>query len=76
MMASRRRSNSNSGGGFGALFGLLLVIAIVIKFIWWIFGAAALVGLFFLVRADISQTALHRAAADAAARKLGTCWTA
>ncbi|WP_172832485.1 hypothetical protein [Mycobacterium asiaticum] len=40
-----------SGGGFGSLFGVLLVIGLVIKFIWWILGAAALVALFFLVRA-------------------------
>lgn len=40
-----------SGGGFGALFGVLLIIGIIIKFIWWILGAAALVGLFFLARA-------------------------
>jgi hypothetical protein len=65
MMASRRRSNSISGGGFGALFGLLLVIAIVIKFIWWILGAAALVGLFFLVRAIVRES--HKRA-DAYAR--------
>ena len=65
MMASRRRFNSNSGGGFGALFGLLLVIAIIIKFIWWILGAAALVGLFFLVRAIVRES--HKRA-DAYAR--------
>ncbi len=44
-------SRSNSGGGFGAFLGLLLLIAIVIKFIWWILGAAALIGLFFVGRA-------------------------
>lgn len=40
-----------SGGGFGALFGALLIIGLIIKFIWWILGAAALVALFFLARA-------------------------
>ena len=64
MMASRRRSKSDSGGGF-ALFGLLFVIAIIIKFIWWILGAAALVGLFFLVRAIVRES---RKRADAHAR--------
>jgi hypothetical protein len=29
----------------------MLIIAIIIKFIWWILGAAVLVGIFFLVRA-------------------------
>lgn len=65
MMASRRRSTSSSGGGFGALLGLLLLIGIIIKFIWWILGAAALVGLFFLVRAIVRES---RKRADAYAR--------
>lgn len=38
-------------GGFGAVFGVVLVIGLIIKFIWWILGAAVLVGLFFLARA-------------------------
>ncbi|MFZ1179135.1 MAG: hypothetical protein WAO15_23345 [Mycobacterium sp.] len=46
-------SRSSSGGGFGALLGLLLLIAIIIKFIWWILGAAALVGLCLLGRAIV-----------------------
>lgn len=65
MMGSSRRSNSNTAGGFGALFGLLLVIAIIIKFIWWILGAAALIGLFFLARAIVRES--HKRA-DAYAR--------
>lgn len=40
-----------SGGGFGAVFGVVLIIGLIIKFIWWILGAAALVGLYFLARA-------------------------
>jgi lysylphosphatidylglycerol synthetase-like protein (DUF2156 family) len=47
MMASKR--SSGSGGG-AAVFGLLLLVAIIVKFIWWILGAAALIGLFFVVR--------------------------
>ena len=38
-------------GGFGAVFGVVLIIGLIIKFIWWILGAAALVGAFFLARA-------------------------
>jgi hypothetical protein len=44
-------ARSSSGGGFGGLLGLLLLIGFIIKFIWWILGAAALVALFFLGRA-------------------------
>ncbi len=44
-------SRSSAGGGFAGSFGLLLLIGIIIKFIWWILGAVALVVLFFLVRA-------------------------
>ncbi|MGZ4512348.1 MAG: hypothetical protein ACXVX4_13620 [Mycobacterium sp.] len=54
-------ARSGSGGGFGALVGLLLLIAIIIKFIWWILGTAALVGLFFLARA-IARSYAERAA--------------
>ena len=60
MMASRRRSRSNSSGSFGALFGLLLLIAVIVKFIWWILGAAALVGLFFLVRTVVREDRKRR----------------
>jgi type II secretory pathway pseudopilin PulG len=49
-------SRSSSGGGLGGLLGLMLLIGIIIKFIWWILGAAALVGLFFLVRAVVRET--------------------
>jgi hypothetical protein len=35
------------------LLGLLLLIAIIIKFIWWILGAAALIVLFFIGRAIV-----------------------
>lgn len=44
-------SRTNANGGLGGLLGLLFLIAIVVKFIWWILGAAALVGLFFVARA-------------------------
>jgi hypothetical protein len=41
-------SKASGNGGLGGLLGLLFLIAIVIKFIWWILGAAVLLGLFFL----------------------------
>src|SRR6516225_828652 len=50
------RSKASSGGGFGALLGLALIIWIIVKLIWWIAGAAALVGLFFLVRAIVRES--------------------
>jgi hypothetical protein len=63
------KSRSSSGGGFGGLLAVLLLIAFIIKFIWWILGAVALVGLFFLVRAIVRESrkradlrAAHRAA--------------
>jgi hypothetical protein len=47
------KSRANSGGGFGALFGLMLIVWVIVKLFWWIVGAAALVGLFFLARAIV-----------------------
>lgn len=64
-MASRHRSRSDSSGSLGALFGLLLLIAVIVKFIWWILGAAVLVGLFFIARAVMRQNRKRR---DASAR--------
>jgi len=70
-------SRSNSGGGFAGLLGLALIIWIIwiiVKLIWWILGAAVLVGLFFLVRAIVRDSrrradleAAHRAALAARA---------
>lgn len=57
-------TKASSGGGLGGLLGLLLLIGIIIKFIWWILGAAALVGLCFLVRATLRE---YREQADAKA---------
>ena len=47
------RSGASSGGGFGALLVLALIIWVIVKLIWWIVGAAALVGLFFLGHAIV-----------------------
>lgn len=65
------KSNASSGGGFAGLLGLALIIWVIIKLIWLIAGAAALVGLFFLVRAimrDGRRRAELRAADRAAVR--------
>jgi hypothetical protein len=67
-------SRSNSGGGFAGLLGLALIIWIIVKLIWWILGAAALVGLVFLVRTMVRDSrrradlkAAHRGAVAARA---------
>jgi hypothetical protein len=53
--------SASGGGGLGGLLGLLLVIGLIIKFIWWILGAAALVGLCFLARATVREYREHAA---------------
>jgi hypothetical protein len=58
---SRRRSSSGGGGGFAGLIGVLFVVALIIKFIWWIIGAAVLVGLVYLIRAILRANARQRA---------------
>lgn len=65
-----------SGGGFGALLGVCLIVGIIIKFIWWILGAAALVGLFFMARAIVqwdarrlAEKARYQAALEARAEQ-------
>jgi type II secretory pathway pseudopilin PulG len=62
-------TKASAGGGLGGLLGLLLLIGLIIKFIWWILGAAALVGFYLLVRATAREyreqaavRACHRAA--------------
>jgi hypothetical protein len=50
------KSRASSGGGFGALLGLALIIWIIVKLFWWIVGAAVLVGLFFLARAIVRES--------------------
>jgi len=59
---SRRRYESRSGGsGFVGLIGVLFIVGVIIKFIWWIIGAAVLVGLFYLIRAILRANARQRA---------------
>ena len=60
-MSRRRYESSSGGGGFVGLIGVLFIIGLIIKFIWWIIGAAALVGLFFLIRAILRANARQRA---------------
>lgn len=45
---------------FVAIFALLFVIGLVIKYIWWFVGAAALVGMFFAGRAVARKIEAHR----------------
>lgn len=68
------RSKARSGADYGALIVAVLIIWVIIKFLWWIVGAAALTGLFFLVRAVVRADrkrarlrAAHRAAIAARA---------
>jgi hypothetical protein len=49
-----------------SLFGILMLIALIIKLIWWILGAIALVGLFCVVRAQLRAA---RALREADARR-------
>ena len=66
-------SRSSSGGGFAGLFGLLLLIGIIIKFIWWILGAVALVVVLFIGRAIVrwydERSAAHARYRDALAAR-------
>lgn len=50
------KSRASSGGGFGALLGLALIIWIIVKLVWWILGAAVLVGLYFVIRAIVRES--------------------
>jgi hypothetical protein len=68
-----RRRNTNSGGGLGALIGVLFIVGLIIKFIWWILGALALVAAYYVIRAVMRQSnaaaaARNRRMAELAAR--------
>jgi hypothetical protein len=54
-MSRRRQSRSTGTSPFWGLLGVLLIVGLIIKFIWWILGAAAVVGLFYLVRAIVRE---------------------
>ena len=49
-MGARRRTRNGSSSTAGAFLVILLVIGLVIKFIWWIIGAAVLVTAFCIAR--------------------------
>jgi hypothetical protein len=71
--AMSRRRNANGGGGWGAVLGILFLVGLVIKFIWWILGALALVAAYYVIRAAVRQnnaaTAVrHQRMAELAAR--------
>lgn len=60
-MARKAKSNDGSGAGFA----LLVVIALIIKFFWWIVAGVAMVGVFYLGRAIVRANRAARAAYDA-----------
>jgi type I site-specific restriction endonuclease len=64
-MSRRRYRSRSSSGGFAALIGLLIIVWLIIKLIWWILGAAALFALFYLARVLIRENRKRR---DAIAR--------
>ncbi len=63
-MAARRRSQADGGSGFAAVLVLLLLVGLIIKYIWWIVGAGALVGLFFVGRAVAREVEKRRELAE------------
>ncbi|MDT5097439.1 MAG: hypothetical protein QOC76_1176 [Mycobacterium sp.] len=63
-MGARRRSGGDSG--FAVVFVVLLVVGVIVKFFWFIVGAAALVGTFFAVRAIVRE--IERRRIEAASR--------
>jgi hypothetical protein len=70
---ARRRTRNGSSSTAGAFLVVLLVIGLVIKFIWWIIGAAVLVTAFYIARAiwrgqRARQDALARSRAELVAR--------
>ncbi len=42
--------------------GIVVIVALIIEFIWWILGAAALVALFFVLRSVVRAEHAHREA--------------
>lgn len=55
-----KKRNKSSEQGSGALFVVLFVLYLVVKFIWWIIAAATAVALFYLVRAIVRDSRLRR----------------
>ena len=44
------------------LIGIFVIIAIIVRFFWWILGALVVTGLFFLVRTLVREDRARRAA--------------
>jgi hypothetical protein len=44
------RKNNKSGGGAAGALGLLFIIALIIKYIWWIIGALAVMTTLYVGR--------------------------
>lgn len=61
-MAARRQLTD--GEGFVACFILVLIVGFIIKYIWWVVGAGALVGLFFVGRAVAREVQKRRELAE------------
>jgi len=51
---------SGRGGGFAGAFGLLIVIALIIEYIWWILGALSLAVAVWLAIVIGKEVAQHR----------------
>ncbi|MBW0016645.1 MAG: hypothetical protein JO236_03735 [Mycobacterium sp.] len=55
-------TRTSANGGFAGVVGVLLIVAIIIRFIWWLLGVAALIGLYIAVRALVRQYRRREAA--------------
>lgn len=62
-MGRRRHSSSDSSGG--VIFVAVIILGLIIKFIWWIIAALALIAAFHLIRALVRADRARRAAFDA-----------
>jgi hypothetical protein len=59
----RRKANVR---GLAPLIGIVVIIALIVKFIWWILGAAAVVAVFYIARSVVRE---ERARREAQARR-------
>lgn len=57
-----RRRNANGGSGLGSVIGVLFLVGLIIKFIWWILGALALVAACYVIRAVVRHSQAAAAA--------------
>ena len=69
-MAARRQPQLGDGSVFVAIVLLLLIVGFIIKYIWWVVGAGALVGLFFVGRAAAREMQKRRELAEERAAEL------